>query len=211
MVFLFGFSFSIDAPFSSVSSEETRRNRFSSLVCSFPNIWPRKRAKMNYGAIQYDGRFARTIRRDLEIGINALKRAGDENLACEGWGDSQILSLNHARDYLERLLGNAREAFEYFSPKFQGNLKTILDKSSRGSLRGVTRRNRRVRGIRTDVVAFVCSLLRMSEKKLVLLTSTEANCVARRHRRLKTKPDLESLHSRDHVDRRRSAQLPYFR
>ena len=84
---------------------------------------------MNYGAIQYDGRFARTIRRDLEIGINALKRAGDENLACEGWGDSQILSLNHARDYLERLLGNAREAFEYFSPEIQGNLKTILDKS----------------------------------------------------------------------------------
>ena len=42
---------------------------------------------MNYGAIQYDGRFARTIRRDLEIGINALKRARDEYLACEERGD----------------------------------------------------------------------------------------------------------------------------
>ena len=84
---------------------------------------------MNYGSIQYDERFARTIRRDLEVGINALKRARDDYLACEGWGGSQILTLNHARDYLERLLGNAREAFEYFSPEFQGNLKTILDKS----------------------------------------------------------------------------------
>ena len=86
---------------------------------------------MNYGEIQFNGRYARTIRRDLEAASKALVEAHYESLEGESGDRSLTLKLNRARDHLERVFDEADDVAGNFAEKERNILLPVMHSCDR--------------------------------------------------------------------------------
>ena len=85
---------------------------------------------MNYGATKFDGRFARSLRRDVEQSIKELRKVRDESLACDGdVSRSWAMKLNRTRDRLNRVLEDTREDLNKFENREKELLLHVVDEA----------------------------------------------------------------------------------
>ena len=83
---------------------------------------------MDYGEKQFDGRHARTLRRELEDATKALKKVRDEYLSSDEKDRNAAINLNRARGNLLQIYEEVSAFLGQFELREQDVLGPILDR-----------------------------------------------------------------------------------